>query len=181
MEVLRLRVKDIDFELLEITVRETKSNRDRRTCLPASLVDSLRLHLAKVKALHDEDFGRGFGSVEMPYALDRKYPNAQYEWIWQYTFPATGFSKDPITGAVRRHHVYETSVERAVKKAGADAGITKPVTPHVFRHSFATEMLRRGYDIRTVQELLGHKDVKTTMVYTHVLNRGGRSVISPLD
>jgi integron integrase len=180
MECLRLRVKDVDFENRTLILRETKSNRDRVTCLPESVVPALTLHLAKVKAQHTEDLANGRGEVELPFALDKKYPNAPYEWAWQYVFPANVFSKDPRSGRVRRHHVYETSVQKAIKQASRKAGINKPVGPHTFRHSFATELLRRGYDIRTVQELLGHKDVRTTMIYTHV-TLNGSGVISPMD
>jgi integron integrase len=180
MECLRLWVKDVDFDNRTLTLRDTKSNRDRVTVLPESVVAPLMLHLAKVKAQHTEDFANGRGEVELPFALDRKYPNAPFEWAWQYVFPAAGFSTDPRSGHVRRHHVYETSVQKAVKAAARKAGIPKPVGPHTFRHSFATDLLKRGYDIRTVQELLGHKDVRTTMIYTHV-TLNGSGVISPMD
>jgi len=180
MEVLRLRVKDVDFENRTITLRDTKSNRDRVTCLPESVVSALVLHLAKVKAQHTEDLANGRGEVELPFALDRKYPNAPFEWAWQYVFPAMGFSSDPRSGHVRRHHVYETSVQKAIKLAARRAGIHKHVGPHTLRHSFATRLLELGTDIRTIQELLGHKDLKTTMIYTHVSMRGS-GVISPLD
>lgn len=180
MECLRLRVKDVDFESRTLTLKDTKSNRDRVTCLPESVVPALVLHLAKVKAQHTEDLANGRGEVELPSALDRKYPKAPFEWGWQYVFPAAGFSKDPRSGHVRRHHVYETSVQKAVKSAARKAGIHKHVGPHTFRHSFATRLLELGNDIRTIQELLGHKDVKTTMIYTHVTMRGS-GVISPLD
>ena len=180
MECLRLRVKDIDFESRTITLRDTKSNRDRVTCLPESVVPALILHLDKVKAQHTIDLADGRGEVELPFALDRKYPSAPFEWAWQYVFPATGFSKDPRSGHVRRHHVYETSVQKAVKLAAKKAGIHKHVGPHTFRHSFATRLLELRNDIRTIQELLGHKDVKTTMIYTHVTMKGS-GVISPLD
>lgn len=180
MECLRLRIKDVDFENGTLTLRDTKSNRDRVTCLPASVIPALKLHLDKVKAQHTEDVANGRGEVELPFALDRKYPNAPFEWAWQYVFPAAGFSTDPRSKHVRRHHVYETSVQKAIKLAAQKAGITKHVGPHTFRHSFATNLLQRGYDIRTVQELLGHKDVKTTMIYTHV-TLNGSGVISPMD
>ena len=180
MECLRLRVKDLDFETRTITLRDTKSNRDRVTCLPESVVPALTLHLKKVQAQHTIDLSDGRGEVELPFALDRKYPSAPFEWGWQYVFPAAGFSKDPRSGHVRRHHVYETSVQKAVKQAARRAGIHKPVGPHTLRHSFATRLLELGYDIRTIQELLGHKDIKTTMIYTHVSMKGS-GVISPLD
>ena len=180
MECLRLRVKDIDFESRTLTLRDTKSNRDRVTCLPESVVPALMLHLDRVKAQHMIDLANGLGEVELPFALDRKYPQAPFEWGWQYVFPAAGFSKDPRSGHVRRHHVYETSVQKSVKMAARRAGIHKHVGPHTFRHSFATRLLEMGNDIRTIQELLGHKDVKTTMIYTHVTMKGS-GVISPLD
>jgi integron integrase len=180
MEVLRLRTKDIDFYNRTLTLRDTKSNRDRVTCLPESVMPALVLHLAKVKAQHTEDLANGMGEVELPFALDKKYPNAPYEWAWQYVFPAGQFSKDPRSGHIRRHHVYETSVQKAIKLAARKAGIHKHAGPHTLRHSFATRLLELGTDIRTIQELLGHKDLKTTMIYTHVSMRGS-GVISPLD
>lgn len=180
MEVLRLRIKDIDFDHRTITLRDTKSNRDRITCLPESVIPALILHLAKAQAQHTEDLANGWGEVELPFALARKFPQAPFEWAWQYVFPAIGFSKDPRTGHVRRHHVYETSVQKAIKLAARKAGIHKLVGPHTLRHSFATRLLELGTDIRTIQELLGHKDLKTTMIYTHVTMKGS-GVISPLD
>jgi len=180
LECLRLRVKDVDFERRTITLRDTKSKRDRVTCLPEFVVPALTMHIQKIKIQHTIDISEGRGEVELPFALDRKYPSAPFEWGWQYVFPASVFSKDPRSGHIRRHHVYETSVQKAVKQAARKAGIDKPVGPHAFRHSFATRLLELGYDIRTIQELLGHKDVKTTMIYTHVSMKGS-GVISPLD
>lgn len=149
--------------------------------LPKSLVEQLQLHLARVKDLHARELAEGFGDVYMPFALARKYPAAEREWHWQYVFPAARRSFDPRSNVERRHHVSDQAVQRAVRQAARDAGLTKPVSPHTLCHSFATHLLQAGYDIRTVQELLGHKDVQTTMIYTHVLNRGGRGVASPLD
>jgi integron integrase len=181
MEAVRLRVKDVEFARREIVVREGKGFKDRVTMLPEAVVVLLKAHLAKVKALHDEDLAQGYGEVYLPFALDKKYPNAGREWGWQYVFPSKNFSVDPRSGKTRRHHLDEKGVQRAVKQAVRDAELTKPATPHTLRHSFATHLLQSGYDIRTIQELLGHSDVSTTMIYTHVLNKGGKGVVSPLD
>jgi integron integrase len=181
MECLRLRVKDVDFARRAIIVRDGKGEQDRVTMLPESLIAPLQEHLQRVKRLHEEDLAKGYGSVYLPDALDRKYPNASREWIWQYVFPSDHLSTDPRSGVVRRHHLDESGLQKAVRAAARAAGINKRVTCHTFRHSFATHLLENGYDIRTVQELLGHKDVKTTMIYTHVLQRGGLAVRSPLD
>jgi integron integrase len=181
MECCRLRVKDIDFSRNQIVVRAGKGDKDRYPMLPAAVKEPLFRHLRAVKRQHEEDLQKGLGRVALPHALDRKYPNAGKEWAWQWVFPATSHYTDRITGEKRRHHLHESVVQRAVKQAVVRAGISKPASCHTFRHSFATHLLEDGYDIRTVQELLGHRDVSTTMVYTHVLNRGGRGVRSPAD
>lgn len=181
MECVRLRVKDLDFAQRAIIVRDGKGAEDRVTMLPDSLIAPLQEHLQRVKRLHEEDLAKGHGAVYLPHALERKYPNANREWAWQYVFPSDRLSVDPRSGTVRRHHLDESGLQKAVRQAAKRAGIPKPVTPHTFRHSFATHLLEAGYDIRTVQELLGHKDVRTTMIYTHVLQRGGLAVRSPLD
>jgi integron integrase len=180
-ECLRLRVKDVDFAYRQIVVRDGKGAKDRVTMLPASVIEPLRAHLDRVRKLHEEDLARGVGDVELPHALARKYPRAPREWGWKFVFPSGKLSVDPETGVIRRHHVFENYLVRGVKNAARAAGLAKHVTCHTLRHSFATHLLERGYDIRTVQELLGHSDVSTTMVYTHVMNRGARGVRSPLD
>lgn len=181
MECLRLRVKDLDFTYGQLTVRDGKGEKDRITMLPTSLTQQLKHHLEKVRLLHQDDLRAGYGEVYLPYALARKYPNAPKDWGWQYVFPAPHRSIDPRSDRERRHHLSERAVQKAVRNAIRGAHISKNASCHTFRHSFATHLLEKGYDIRTVQELLGHSDVRTTMIYTHVLNRGGRGVRSPMD
>lgn len=181
LECLRLRVKDLDFDANQILVREGKGNKDRITMLPAAVKAPLAKHLERVRQLHQRDLERGFGRVFLPEALQRKYPNADREWGWQWVFPASQMGVDPRSGERRRHHLHESVLQRAIKEAARKVGLAKPVSCHTLRHSFATHLLEDGYDIRTIQELLGHRDVSTTMIYTHVLNRGGRGVHSPVD
>lgn len=181
MECFRLRVKDVDFGRRQILVRDAKGRKHRVTILPKSVIEPLHLQLSKVKELHERDLGAGYGSIDLPDALEREYPDANREWVWQFVFPSRCLSRDPRTGAIRRNHLHKYTVQAAIKRAAKAASIAKPVTLHVFRHSFATHLLEDGYDITTVQEILGHKDVKSTMIYTRGLGRGLEAVRSPLD
>lgn len=181
LECLRLRVKDIDFQYRQLLIRDAKGQKDRVTLLPQNLLEPLRNHLVRVRTLHENDLREGYGCAHLPFALAKKYPSAEREWGWQYVFPSTRRSVDPRSGIERRHHAPEDSLQRAVRQAVHRAGVIKPASVHTLRHSFATHLLESGYDIRTVQELLGHADVKTTMIYTHVLNRGGKGVVSPFE
>jgi integron integrase len=181
LEGVRLRIKDVDFQMKQVTVRGGKGDKDRLTTLSALVIPLLENQMRKVKVLHEQDLAAGRGAVYLPYALERKYPHAAKEWGWQYVFPARDVSTDPLTGVVRRHHVDPAAVNKAIKVATRKAGVVKIVSAHTFRHSFATHLLQRGTDIRTIQELLGHNDVRTTMIYTHVLQQGGQGVPSPLD
>ncbi|MCA1904221.1 MAG: integron integrase, partial [Cyanobacteria bacterium KgW148] len=180
-EALSLRVKDLDFSQQQLQIRDSKGMESRVTMLPIKLVEPLQAHLHSVRLLHKQDLERGYGESHLPFALERKYPNAPKEWIWQFVFPSDRLCKDPRSESIRRYHLHESGLQKVLKQAVKLTGIEKRISCHTFRHSFATHLLQNGYDIRIVQELLGHKNVKTTMIYTHVLNRGGRGVISPLD
>ena len=180
-EAVRLRVQDLDFGFKQVTVRNGKGMKDRVTPFPETLTGPLHNHLEKMKMIHEKDLMQGYGTVYLPYALDKKYPNAEREWNWQFVFPGRSLSKDPRSGTIRRHHVDQSVINKAIKKAVRKLGIYKKASAHTFRHSFATHLLQRGTDIRTIQSLLGHKDLETTMIYTHVLKQGGEGVVSPLD
>jgi integron integrase len=181
MEAVRLRVKDIDDQMQQLTVRSGKGDRDRFTTVPATRTPLLQNHLGGVRTLHQQDLAQGHGEVSLPHALARQYPHAPKEWGWPYVFPTRDLSVDPRAGVTRRHHVDPSVINQAIKVAGRRAGLTKPISAHTFRHSFATHLLQRGTDIRTMQQLLGHKDLATTMIYTHILQQGGQGVPSPLD
>ena len=181
MEAVRLRIKDVDFQMKQITVRSGKGDKDRVTTFPVSVIPFLENHLAKIKVMHDQDIAQGHGEVYLPYALSRKYPQAGKEWGWQYMFPARDLSTDPLTGTIRRHHVDPSVINKAIKTAARRTGLTKQISAHTFRHSFATHLLQRGTDIRTIQALLGHNNLSTTMIYTHILQQAGQGVLSPLD
>ena len=181
MECLNLRIQDIDMGRKEVLIRDGKGQKDRRTMLPESLIQPLQVHFTEVHKIHQKDLADGWGKVPLPHALDKKYPNAPTEWRWQWAFPQENRWRNRETGEQGRHHTHETQIQRAVREAVARAGIVKRVGCHTFRHCFATHLLEAGYDIRTIQELLGHKDVSTTMIYTHVLNKGGHGVKSPID
>jgi len=180
-EAVRLRVQDIDFGFKQVTVRDGKGMKDRVTPFPDNLSALFRNHLEKVEMIHEKDLAKGYGTVYLPYALVRKYPNAEREWNWQFVFPGRGLSIDPRSEVIRRHHVDPSAINKAIKKVVRQTNITKKVSAHTFRHSFATHLLQRGTDIRTIQSLLGHKDLETTIIYTHVLKQGGEGVVSPLD
>lgn len=180
-EAVRLRVQDIDLDYKQVTVRSGKGDKDRVSTFPVSITPQLTAHLDKVKLMHEQDLAQGYGAVYLPFALERKYPNANKSWGWQYVFPAKTLSSDPRSSTIRRHHIDQSAINKMIKKAVRQLDIHKKVSAHTFRHSFATHLLQRGTDIRTIQALLGHNDLETTMIYTHVLNQGGQGVVSPLD